>query len=358
MKQYLCIGTYTEAILFGTGEVFRGKGKGVSIAEFEDGIIKSISDAPAVNPSFLCVDTEKKKIYCVNEAKEYMGASGGGTTQFYYSSDGKMQQEITVNTEGKDPCHIVKSPDGRFLAVSNFASGSLSIFYLDGQGNITGEKEVFAHDGKSIHPIRQKGPHAHSTIFAPGGKVMYVPDLGTDRLVAYENVNGRVVAAPHKDVKVSNGSGPRYGEFSGDGKHFYLILELASGIIHFTYEAGCLREESVISTLPAGFSGDNICSDLHLSHDGKYLYASNRGHDSIACYEIADNGSLTLMEIVPSGGKTPRNFAVDPTGRYLLVGNQDSDNITIFQRLENGRLVQAHRQYWGSPVCIRFFNLS
>lgn len=358
MKQYLCIGTYTEEILFGTGELLKGKGKGVSIATFEDGIIEIINNTYVMNSSFLVVDDKIKKIYAVNEAKEYLGKYGGGVTQLSYDSEGNMQVEATFNAAGTDPCHIIKSPDFRFLVLSNFADGSVSIFYLDEQGNMTGDMDLFQHEGNSIHPIRQKGPHAHSAIFTPDGNYMYIPDLGIDTLKAYEISQSRVKPITEKDVAVPSGSGPRYGEFDQNGKHFYLINELASQVMHFTYEEGKLIRQETVNTLPEDFKEDNICSDLHLTPDGKYLYASNRGHDSIVCYAIGEKGELSFVQRISSGGKTPRNFCIDPTGKYVLVGNQDSDNITVFAIGEDGQL-SLERQYdFGTPVCIRFFNMN
>lgn len=356
MKQYLCIGTYTEEILFGTGELFHGKGRGVSIAGFEEGNIEVIQDMKTINPSYLCVDEACNTIYTVNETKEYLGKTGGGATQLSYDADGYMEEVASYNVEGTDPCHIVKSPDGHFLAVSNFASGDVTILYLDEYGNMTGEMEVFHHNGSSIHPVRQKGPHAHSAIFTPDGRYMYVPDLGIDCVKAYTYNNGRVMPAPEADIKVPAGSGPRFGEFHVKGTDFYLICELSSQVMHFKYEAGHMLPLEIVETLPKEFTGDNICSDLHLAPNGKYLYASNRGHDSIVCYRISDKGALEFVERISSGGRTPRNFCIAPLGDYILVGNQDSDNITVFSIQENGTLVLKKQVPWGSPVCIRFFD--
>lgn len=355
MKQYMCIGTYTEPILFGTGEVFQGKGKGVAICEFEDGEIRPIKEIAVRNPSFVCMDEKKKKIYTVNEMKEYLGKFGGGVTQIGYDEAGNMKLEATYNAVGTDPCHIITAPNGRFVSVANFASGSAVMFALDEAGNMTGEKTVFQHEGKSVHPIRQKGPHAHSTIFAPDRNRLYVPDLGMDQVKAYAFEGGVIRPEPEADITVESGNGPRFGEFHPDGKHFYLINEIGSKVVHFAYEDGKMIPKDTVETLPEDFTGDNICSDLHITPDGAYLYASNRGHDSIVCCKIAEDGSLKLLRRQPCGGKTPRNFVIDPTGSYLLVGNQDSDNITVFSIGEEGLLTQKSQCYWGSPVCLRFF---
>ena len=355
VKQLLYIGTYTEDILFGTGQLFHGQGKGISICEFEDGRITEISKVAVRNPSFVCKYPGKGKLYSVNEMKEYRDKFGGGVTEISCNEDYSMRIVRDDNTDGTDPCHIEISPDQTFLAVSNFASGSLTVLYLDAQGRMTGEKALFQHEGSSVHPKRQKGPHAHSALFVPGEKRFYVPDLGTDTLYAYTWTGGKVERDPQRDVSVEKGSGPRYGEFDKAGNNFYLINEIASQVKHFVCENGMLEARETVSTLPEDFTGDNICSDLHLSVDGKYLYASNRGHDSLAVFAVGTDGSLSLCSRIPCGGKTPRNFCVEPTGKYVLVGNQDSDNITVFSVLEGGRLEEVSKTDWGSPVCIRFW---
>lgn len=359
MKQYFCLGTYTEPILFGTGEVFQGKGKGVYICSIENGIIKQESSIEVRNPSFVCIDEEKHKIYTVNEMKEYLDEFGGGVSQIAYDQKGQMTLELSKNTGGSDPCHIIVSPDKKFLAIANFASGALTTFGLDANGSINSEKHVYQHVGNSIHPKRQLGPHAHSSIFSKDGKYLFVPDLGIDKVKAYTYTNdadGSVEPCESKDLSVAPGNGPRFGEFDKQGKNFYLINEIGSRVEHYAYEDGALTYKDGIDTLPSGFpKEDNICSDLHISPNGKYLYASNRGHDSIVVCQIKDDGALNIKETVSCQGKTPRNFAIDPSGEYLLVGNQDSDTIVTFKIKENGELEKVSVFDIGSPVCIQFF---
>lgn len=357
MKQYFALGSYTEDILFGTGEVFHGKGNGVAICELDDGMIRVVSELAIRNPSFLCIDETVKKIYAVNEMKEFEGVFGGGITQISYQESKEMKLEAQYPTYGTDPCHIVVSPDCKFLAVANFASGSITSYPLNEKGEILPPGILHQHEGGSIHPVRQKGPHAHSSIFVPDRKRMYVPDLGMDRVVAYAYEDVELVREENADIVVAPGSGPRFGEFDKTGKHFYLIDEISSQVQHFCYSDGRMQLQETVSTLPEGYSGDNnICSDLHLTPDGKWLYASNRGHDSLTCYEVREDGSLEFRYRIGSGGKTPRNFAVDPSGRYLLVGNQDSDNITVFLIGVDGFLQEISKFETGSPVCIRFMN--
>ena len=356
MKLHFALGSYTEPILFGTGEVFQGKGKGISICSLEHGRIEVIHEIPVRNPSFLCIDEVRHKLYAVNEMKEYLGTPGGGLTQCSYGNDLALSIEGTWNVGGTDPCHLALEPNLRFLAISNFASGSVTTFPLDSSGAVVAQgRKVFQHAGSSVHPVRQRGPHAHSCIFTENSELLYVPDLGLDQVVAYDYTGEGISENRSLSISVPAGSGPRYGEFSKDGKHFYLIDEISSQVMHFFNEGGRLQYRQTVETLPDGFTGDNICSDLHLTPDGSKLYASNRGHDSIVCYLVQKDGSLVFLERQSCGGRTPRNFAIDPTGNYVLVGNQDSDTINVFSIGSNGHLTMTSQMQTGSPVCIRFF---
>lgn len=355
MKQYFALGSYTEDILFGTGEVFHGKGSGITICEFENGKIRVIEELPVRNPSFLCVNKKLKKIYAVNEMKEYNGSWGGGVTQIAYDETYHMKIENSYPSKGTDPCHIILSPDETFLSVANFASGSVTIFSLDKNGNIDKDGYLYQHEGSSIDPIRQKGPHAHSSIFAPDQNRMYVPDLGIDRLIVYKYKDALLQCDTKACISVPAGSGPRFGTFDQAGENFYLINEISSQVIHFAYVDGNMEYKEKVTTLPDGFKGNNICSDLHITPDGQWLYASNRGHDSIVCYHINQNGMLEFVSQTPCGGKTPRNFAIDLTGKWLLCGNQDSDRIAVFEIKNDGSLCKTEEMETGSPVCIQFF---
>ena len=255
MKRYFALGTYTEDILFGTGEVFHGKGKGISICEFDDGNIRESSRIQVRNPSFLCLNEAKRKLYAVNEMKEYQGVFGGGLTQLSYDEEGRMEIEKEFPTKGTDPCHVAIAPDGSFLAVSNFASGAVTIFRLDQDGNIVGEGQLYQHQGSSVHPVRQKGPHAHSAIFAPDCRRMYVPDLGVDQVLAYSWSADQVEREMKADLDVLKGSGPRFGEFDQNGKNFYLIHEIGSQVRHYAYKNGRMVQREMVSTLPEDFQG-------------------------------------------------------------------------------------------------------
>ena len=348
------VGTYTEPILFGTGEVFEGKGEGLYLCEFDGGTINTLCCVPLVNPSFLCIDEARRRIYAVGEAKETLGQFGGSVSEVSYDEALSCRVERTLLTGGTDPCHVALSPDGRAVAVANFASGALSVFPLDADGRMTGERQLFEHAGSSVHPKRQTGPHAHSGIFV--GDLLFVPDLGLDQVVAYRCEGGKAAEAEEFSVKTAPGSGPRYGEFSPDGEHFYLINEIASTVSHYRWDGKAMTLLDTVSTLPADFAGENICADLHLTPDGRFLYASNRGHDSLAVFAVEEGGALRLITWAPSGGRTPRQFQIDPSGTLLFVGNQDSDNIRVYAIGEDGMLAHVTTAPFPSPVCIRFFH--
>lgn len=356
MKQYFIIGSYTETILSETGEILPRKGRGITFCTFENGNIEIKKEISLINPSFLAVNERNRKIYAVNETNEYLGKAGGGLTQLSYNEEGDMVIEGSWNTFGADPCHVVVEPNGQFIAVANYSSGSVTVYPLDERGYIKDDHQLSWHEGKGINLVRQEGPHAHSCIFAPDQGLMYASDLGIDKLVAYQYEGSRVFLDDKETVCVPAGSGPRYGEFGKDGEHFYLINEISSQVMHYTYANGKMVFQKVVSTLPSDFTGNNTSSDLHITPDGKFLYASNRGHDSLVCYQIEEDGSLTFVETKSCMGKTPRNFAIDLTGKYLLVGNQDSDSIIVFEIEENGCLRQINQIETGTPVCIQFLN--
>ena len=354
MKEYFVVGTYSEPILFGTGEFFQGKGKGVYLCVFDDETIRILDCLPLENPSFLTINERKKHIYAVNEMKEFRGKYGGGVSDIIYDDEGKLTLVSQFQTDGADPCHIAISPDEKIIGIANFADGKVSIFQTDEKGDILPDKIIFQHEGYSINPGRQKGPHAHSILFDEFG-YMFVPDLGIDELKAYDISKGKPVMDEKRTIKIKGGRGPRTGKWTKNKEHFYLINELESSVTHMTYNKKGFTIHKTESTLPEEVNVENICADLHLTKDDKYLYASNRGYDSIAIFDILENGDLKLRKNVSCGGKTPRNFAINPSGEYLLVGNQDSDNITIFKIGKDGSLKMINKVDFPTPVCINFF---
>ncbi|MGN1021501.1 MAG: lactonase family protein [Aristaeellaceae bacterium] len=352
MEAILFAGTYTEPMLFGTGEVFQGKGEGVYLCAFDGRSVDVRTVIPAVNPSFVCVDEKHRRLFAVNETGRWQGEEGGGVSQWRYDGQGRFTPEGSWCTGGADPCHVALSPDGRWLAAANYTGGSLAVFPRDAEGRILPERRLLRHAGRGVHPARQEGPHVHSALFDGRGR-LFAADLGCDRLACYR-CGEDVAPEPAGDLTAAPGSGPRCGEYSADGRHLYVIHELDGTVVHYDCTGGSPARRESVSTLPEGYAGANTAADVHLTPDGRCLYATNRGHDSIAMFRVTEGGGLTLLGHQGCGGRTPRNFAIDPSGRYLLVGNQDTDNIAIFAIGEDGRLRQTGDVPFPSPVCIRF----
>lgn len=352
------VGSYTQPILHGTGKILIGRGKGIYIIELdiETGTVTDVREAAeADNPSFLCISPCRGYLYSVNELKSYEGKPQGAVSAYRIRDKGNLEFLNKKPTYGTDPCHLSTSFSGKYLAVSNFMSGSLCMYHIGNGGAISDEHQFIQHEGSGIDRIRQNGPHAHAAIFDKNDGFLLVPDLGIDKVMVYriDRETGRLSLAG--DYSVRPGSGPRYCEFHPALDICYLINELDSSISVFRYDAGKgeLALMQTVPTVDAEYKRNNICAALHVSPDGKFLYASNRGHDSIASYSIDEKGMLTFLDHRSSGGKTPRHFALESTGKYLLVANQDSDNITVFVAdRTDGSLSVCSTIEIPTPVCV------
>lgn len=359
--RYCYVGTYTRPILFGTGEILDGKGEGIYLVklEMETGqlTLEGLA-AEAENPSYLCLDGTGNCLYAVNELKEYEGQASGAVSAY---SVNPMTGALTLMNQkpsgGQDPCHLALTESGETLVVSNFMTGSVCAWHV-GELGLKEAAGFFQHEGRGSHPVRQKGPHAHSCIVIEGSGCLIVPDLGIDQLVAYEvKEDGNLTPKPESSFQCQPGSGPRFGQYLQESGRLYVINELASSISLFQWEEGSQKlthVQTVSTILELQNPCDNICADLHLTPDGRFLYASNRGHDSIAVYAVdGETGRLIWADQVSCGGRTPRNFAIEPDGRYLLCGNQDTDQIVVFEiNRETGYLTECSRLKIPVPVCI------
>ena len=279
-------------------------------------------------------------------------------------TNGKLTFINSQATNGTDPCHVELNRDGNKLFVSNFMSGSVSVFPVRADGSIDELNQFIQHTGSSINHTRQSGPHAHSLIFSPDGRFAFVPDLGLDKLMIYKTFDSwpALAEAAVPFFKTQPGAGPRHCAFSPDGKFCYLINELDCTILALSYneKKGSFVQLQCVSSLPegVGISG-NSCADIHITPDGAFLYGSNRGHNSLVIYRI--NKHSGLLEYIGSqscGGEIPRNFAIDPTGKYLLCANQNSDNIVVFRIDQaSGLLTETSRFNVPSPVCVKMLVL-
>lgn len=361
MQQFhdLYIGTYTQPILFGTGEILQGKGHGIYHVRMDRStgkLSQPVLMYETPNPSYLSLDSTQSYLYAVNELKEYNGQTGGSVSAFSVNKDGSLKYLNTQPTFGTDPCHVAVSPDGSYVVVSNFMSGSVSVYPCCDDGSLANSSQTIQHQGKSINSHRQSGPHAHSAVFDHTGNFILVPDLGADKVFVYKIDKKEYKLYPVFEFKTVPGSGPRYCEFHPDMNICYLINELSSSIslLRFDPVTGKLAHIQTISTLPDTYNGNNICADLHVRSDGRFLYGSNRGHDSIVVYSLNPNGEMKHVQTISSGGRTPRNFSLTPNNNFLIAANQDSDNLVVFiiDSL-TGMLTKVDEQYVPTPVCIR-----
>jgi 6-phosphogluconolactonase len=245
--------------------------------------------------------------------------------------------------------------------VANYGSGSVAVLPVKQDGSLGEASAFIQHTGSSVNTQRQKEPHAHSINVSPDNRFAVAADLGLDELLVYrfDPTKGSLTANEPPFTRVNPGAGPRHFAFRPDGKFAYVINEIGSTITALTWDAarGILTEIQTISTLPAGFSGRNDCADVHVHPTGKFVYGSNRGHDSIAVFSVDQaKGTLTSVEYVSTQGKVPRNFGIDPTGSFLIAANQNSDNLVVFRiDAETGKLSATGQSLQLSrPVCIQF----
>ena len=359
--QTFFVGTYTEPITFGTGEVFESRGRGIYRGTFnpESGEAALLGVTEVHKPSYLTFGPSRNVLYAVNETDTYRGITSGAVSAFAVDQDATLTSLNQRPSYGADPCYLSVDRAGAFVFVANYSSGSVSVFPIQEDGSLgeVGDTVQHGDSGRGPHPVRQDGPHAHAATLS--GKFVYVPDLGLDRVMVYElETQGTLKPAKQPFTEVKPGAGPRQIVFSPDG-YAYLLNELNATVSVYRHDkdSGALQEVQTLSTLPEGFEGDNICAEVQLSPLGKFLYSSNRGHDSIAIFKVNEaDGQLTSIGHQSSGGKTPRHFTISPGGGYMLVANQDSDNLVIFRRDEGTGRLEATGQSLEipSPVCVMF----
>jgi len=350
-KHIMYVGTYTK-----------GMTDGIFIYSFDDHTGKLVDlKIPAVsnNPSFLCISGDKKYLYSVGELDNLDESRSGGVSAFRIEKSGQITLINRVLTNGANPCHVCISPDGKKIVASNYTGGNLSLFNVQPDGSLSELVQKVQHVGSGPFPVRQTEPHAHSARFDSSGKMLFAADLGIDELKIYSVGTGDKPLSPNVQpfVKFAPGSGPRHFEFSSDGNFIYVINELSSTITVLIKYGGIWKEIQTIKTLPKDFSGESWSADIHLSADGRFVYGSNRGHNSIAVFKRDQiSGRLEIIQITSVEGNWPRNFTIDPTGRFLLVANQRSNDITVFKVDETaGKLtftgIKAQNE---SPVCLQF----
>lgn len=350
-KHILYVGTYTK-----------GQAEGIFVYSFNDRSGKLVDlKMPVVgtNPSFLTISGDKKYLYAVSEIDNFDQNQSGGVSAFQIGKKGPLKLINQVQTHGANPCHVSLSPDGKKLVTSNYSGGNISLFNILPDGRVSEMVQRIQHEGSGPVKGRQGEPHAHSAKFNATGKHLFAADLGIDELKIYQVSAASAPLLPNAQpsVKLAPGSGPRHFEFSADGNFIYVINELNSTITVLIKYGGVWKEIQTIKTLPKDFTGESFCADIHVSADGRFVYGSNRGHNSIAVFSRNQiSGRLEMIQTIPVEGNWPRNFTLDPTGQFLLVANERSNDITVFKVDElSGKLkftgIKVQNQ---SPVCLQF----
>lgn len=342
------IGTYTGG---GSGGIYR-----TTLDLHTGALAEPVLAAQTRNPSFVELHPSGKYLYAVSE-----GGGAGAVTAFAIDPTGDLKRLNQQPSGGAGPCHINVDHAGRNVLVANYGSGSASVIPIRPDGSLGSPTGFVQHTGSGPNAGRQKGPHAHSVNVSPDDRFAFVADLGIDRIMIYKlDVDaGTIVANDPPFASLAPGAGPRHFAFTPDGKYAYVINELNSTMTAFAYDSatGALAEVQTVPTLPAGFAGSSYCAEVRVHPSGRFLYGSNRGHDSIVVYRVDPaHGALSFVEHETAGIKTPRNFNIDPTGAFCLVANQDGDSVVVFRiDPQTGALEPtSHKISVGRPVCIRF----
>jgi len=349
------VGTYTR------GE---NSSKGIyrSVLDLETGRLSDpVLAAEARHPSFLEIHPNGEFLYAVSEA----GGEGSVSAYALDADTGDLKLLNRRPSGGAGPCHVSIDHAGRNLLVANYGSGSASVIPIESDGKLAEPTGLVQHEGSSVNSERQKGPHAHSMNASPDDRFVFVADLGIDKIMVYrlDIEKGTIIPNSPALARVKPGAGPRHFAFHPDAKHAYVINELDCTMTAFTYDSasGTLTEVQTVTTLPEGYGGSNACAEVRVHPSGRFLYGSNRGHDSIVVYRIDPaQGTLTFVEHETADIKTPRNFNIDPTGRFCLVANQGGDSVAVFRIDQESGVLEptGHKISVSSPVCIRFLRPS
>jgi 6-phosphogluconolactonase len=352
-QSLMFVGTYTKNLGF-----VDGTAKGISSFHWDpgNGKLQFLTENGGIeSPSFLAFHPNRKFLYAVNESCDSVSA---------FTLDAQLGKLTPLNqqsSQGSAPCFITTDKTGKLAFVTNYSSGNVLVYPIGADGKLGTASDNDQHIGTGPDKIRQEGPHAHSIWIEPGNRFALCCDLGLDKVFVYhlDLANGKLLA--HSEGISHPGAGPRHLDFHPDGRHVYVINELDATISTFTWDSdrGELTEIQSISTLPEGVNGPKSCADVHIHHSGNFLYGSNRGHDSIVIYAVdSSSGKLTLVGHEPTRGKTPRNFAIDPTSQFLLAANQDSGNIVTFRITpQTGKLTYLATTQTPTPVCLKFLTL-
>ncbi len=368
-SRFVYVGTYT-APNKAPGGLVPSSAKGIYVFKMDGatGGLTLIQTFEVENPSWVAVDANASHLYATSEVSAWHGVpqSGGITAFAIDNTTGKITSIGDQPTAGSIPAHVIVDPTGKFALVANYVGANWSVLPVQANGSLGPATSVFAATGHGANTARQEAPHPHQTLFDPAGRFIFGPDLGTDRVWSWtlNTTTGTLVPNPNLDsAQVASGSGPRHMSFHPSGKYVYVIGEMASAITAFSYDSarGTCTWLQTVSTLPPDFTGSSSTAEIIVHPSGKFVYGSNRGHNTIAAFGIDQStGLLNPIGWTPTQGGIPRGFNIDPSGRMMLVGNQNSDTVVPFRINQNsGRLVPTGAvTETPVPVSFAFGNLS
>jgi len=356
------VGTYTRG---------RSQGKGIYLFRLQTENLEVPQNITLVplglavetpNPSFIDLDVQRRLLFAVNEIDDFEGKPTGAVSAFSIDqATGTLTLLNQRPSMGTGPCHLVLDKQNRNVLVANYGSGSVAVLPVGSDGRLGTATAVVQHSGKSIHPDRQKGPHAHCMTLDPANRFAFACDLGLDKVLSYrfDARQGKLIPNDPGFVSTRPGAGPRHMIFRPDGRFAYVVNELSSTVTAYAYDSntGVLKDAQTVTTLPEYFDGANTGAEVGVHPSGRYLYVSNRGHNSVVLFAIdPERGTLTYIEEQGTGGSTPRHFGIEPSAKHLAIANQDSNTVLVC-RIDagNGRLkpsgVFASAP---SPVCVKF----
>ena len=344
------VGTYTESLPH-----VHGTASGIGLLRFDPdtGRLHPTGEVAGVqNPSYVALAPSGRHLYAVNETSLFAGSPGGGVSAFAVDDD-SLRPLGSVASGGADPAFVTVDAGGRFVVVANYSGGSVAVLPIRPDGSLGEATDVVRHSGSGVHPERQEAPHPHMAAVDPATGLIHVPDLGLDRVVAYElSDTGTLVERPALAVALQPGAGPRHVAFHPDGRHAFLVNELDSTLVLLRRGTEAYEPVQTLTTVPSGFSGRNQPAAVRVAPSGRFVYVSNRGHDSIAVFAF-DSTALAPAGHVPAGGAEPRDFAFDPSGRWLLVAHQNAGTISVFAVDDaTGALSVGDTVAVPTPVCL------
>jgi 6-phosphogluconolactonase len=353
----------TYLIYVGTSGGAKSKGIYAGRMDARTGALSPFSlAAESPNPSFVTIHANNRFLYAVNAISNFRGKNSGSVSAFAIDrATGKLTPLNQQSSGGAGPCHLVVDHTGKHVLAANYGGGSVCVLPIKEDGSLGEATTFIQHQGSSVNPKRQDGPHAHGIYLDAGNRFAFVPDLGMDKVMIYkfDAAKGLLTANDPAFATIKPGSGPRHLAFHPSERFAYVISELSSTLTAFACDTkrGVLKELQTVSTLPEDFKGESTTAEVEVHPSGKFAYGSNRGHDSIAVFTIDQKtGRLTFVERTATQGKIPRNFGIDPTGKFLVAANQATDNLVVFRvDAKTGQLTPTGSAVESpAPICVKF----